>query len=206
MLSGGARLKECLRECVGGSVCVCVCSDQTHVDSYLDCFVSGHFGAKHVLLNFFFVWPFLISFLMSFRDVCASELYGLFFKFYFKMTFVSERARTRAYICFTSATPCVISALIKCWKAVKWLPITPGAFLPSGFVGQVSFIDVCVCCDSDPEKLLKGVLFQRARWRIENRENWGKLQRLLFGFLFCCRSSFGPGSVCIHILFFFFMA
>lgn len=56
------------------------------------------------------------------------------------MTFVSEGARTRAYICFTFATPCVISSLIK-FEAVKWLSIMLGAFL-LGFAGQISFIDV----------------------------------------------------------------
>lgn len=64
----------------------------------------------------------------------SSELYSLF------MTFVSEGACTRAYICFTFATPCVISSLIKL-EAVKWMSITLGAFL-LGFAGQISFIDV----------------------------------------------------------------
>lgn len=44
-----------------------MCSNPAHGDSYLGCFVSGPFGAKHVLLKFF---AFLISFLMSFREVC----------------------------------------------------------------------------------------------------------------------------------------
>lgn len=45
-----------------------VSSNPAHVDSYLDCFASGCFGAKHVLLKNF---AFLISFLMSFSKVCT---------------------------------------------------------------------------------------------------------------------------------------
>lgn len=53
------------------------------------------------------------------------------------MTFVTERAQIRVSVCFTFATACVISSLIK-FEVVKWLSITPGACL-LGVAGQVSF-------------------------------------------------------------------
>lgn len=36
-----------------------MCSNPAHGDSYLGCFVSGPFGAKHVLLKFFCLSHFL---------------------------------------------------------------------------------------------------------------------------------------------------
>lgn len=55
-------------------------SNPAHVDSYLECFVSRHFGSKHVLLKSF---AFLISFLMSFRELCTMPKVPLNFTAFF---------------------------------------------------------------------------------------------------------------------------
>lgn len=147
------------------------CSTTACINSYLECFVSGHVGAKHVLLKL------LPSSCPSVRWASRQRLLWTLRLFY--DICVWARAHTLADICFTFATPCVISSLIKAQALIR-PSVTLGAFLVR-FAGQVGLIGVWMCCESDPEKLLTGssskgtdgeLRTERKLWKIGKNFSW----------------------------------